>query len=76
MPPHRKRSAEPRRHEAGETRTDGDSSEQAREDFARALARAEFGRFYWNERLSEALQRSLQRSRRRLTEKKAGKSSG
>jgi hypothetical protein len=33
----------------------------ARERFARAMARAEFGRFYWNDELDSQLRQALQR---------------
>lgn len=44
----------------------GRAAERPRDDFARRLVRAEFGRFYWDDRLEEELQRSLEESRRKL----------
>jgi hypothetical protein len=36
-------------------------TKDAREKFARAMARAEFGRFYWNDELDSQLRKALQR---------------
>jgi hypothetical protein len=40
------------------------SAQQAAAQFASAVARNEFGRFYWNDKLEEAMQESLKGGRR------------
>jgi hypothetical protein len=39
-----------------------------RAKFAAQTARAEFGRFYWNDRLGQRMQRELKKSRARIGE--------
>ena len=44
------------------------SEEERRAKFAVQAARAEFGRFYWNDGLGRRMQRELKKSRRRIGE--------
>jgi hypothetical protein len=45
-------------------------------DFAAGIARAEFGRFYWNERLDGQLKAAMTRRPRRDGNKRGGKTRG
>jgi hypothetical protein len=42
-------------------RRPGPSEEERREQYAEAIARAEFGRFYWNARLADQLAAAMKR---------------
>jgi hypothetical protein len=44
------------------------TEERLRAQYAAKIARAEFGRFYWNEDLRRRMERELQASRRRRRE--------